>query len=290
MPRRTDGSTDCQVIGLVLSGERLGVRAMTQGALVEGASLVLTPVNSVRYWEFDFVDRILQQAGGIALDVSSPRLMSFYLAHRARFDRIDMANPDAKDLQVTGDLARVSGLSRVTCLEADALEASRGQPRYSAVWSISVVGTHPWRPGDSDAVRAMFNSLLPGGVLVITVPVDREAWDEYRTTDTYSLGRRGATEGTSSSGSMTRERSRIASSSRSESILNGWNGLANALGERSVRTSIAGSIADSRKPFPIPALSRETSGRFPHFRTCRGWGSAASHSRRHAWKVAQCQK
>lgn len=172
-------------------GRALGVRAMTQGELVEGASLVLTPVNSVRYWEFDFVDRVLQQAGGVALDVSSPRLLSFYLAHRARFDRIDMANPDAKDLRVTGDLARGSGLSRVNCLEADALEASRGQPRYSAVWSISVVEHIPGDRGDSDAVRAMFDSLLPGGVLVITVPVDREAWDEYRTTDTYSLGASG---------------------------------------------------------------------------------------------------
>ncbi len=42
-----------------LFGRAIGVRAILAGELVQGAALVLTPVNSVRYWEFDFADRHL---------------------------------------------------------------------------------------------------------------------------------------------------------------------------------------------------------------------------------------
>ncbi len=42
--------------------------------------------------------------------------------------------------------------------------------------------------GDTEAVAAMFKALEPGGRLIITVPVDRVARDEFREHDAYSLG------------------------------------------------------------------------------------------------------
>jgi len=169
-----------------LFGRALGVRAAIRGEGLQGGALVLTPVNSVRYWEFDFADRHLRPGGGRALDVSSPRLFSMYLAHRRRFDTVVVANPDESDLSSTRRLVEACGLSRIETLAGDvgAVTASK----FAAVWSISVVEHIPGERGDAEAVQAMFQALEPGGVLVITVPTDREAWDEVRSTDTYDLG------------------------------------------------------------------------------------------------------
>jgi hypothetical protein len=37
-------------------------------------------------------------------------------------------------------------------------------------------------------MRLMYAALAPGGTLIVTVPVDRHTWDEYRREDVYALG------------------------------------------------------------------------------------------------------
>lgn len=146
---------------------------------------MLTPVNSVRYWEFDFADRHLAGARGRGLDVSSPRLLSFYFAHRRRFAQIEISNPDRDDTRVTRQLADACGLRNISTRVENAVEAT-STSKFEAIWTISVLEHIPL-DGDTAAVRSMFQALLPGGTLIITVPVDRIAWDEFRRRDTYSL-------------------------------------------------------------------------------------------------------
>ena len=168
-------------------GRALGARLIRSGARRRGASLVLTPVNSVRYWEFDFVERHLPIGGRAALDVSSPRLLSLYLAERRRFERITIANPDSSDLAATLDIINTLRLPGIEVVEADAVQATSHVGSVDATWSISVVEHIAGDDGDSGAVGAMYAALAPGGTMVITVPVDRTAWDEYRDHDAYGL-------------------------------------------------------------------------------------------------------
>lgn len=168
-------------------GRGVGARLIAAGQLRAGGSLLLSPVSSVRYWEFDFADRQLARGGYSALDISSPRLLALYLTHRGRFKHVVMANPDPEDLTATTSIIGAIGLEGIVTLRASAVEAS-ASGLWDAVWSISVVEHIAGDSGDSMAVSAMFRSLRPGGVLVLTVPVDRRHWDEYRSDDVYGLG------------------------------------------------------------------------------------------------------
>ncbi|CAN5491169.1 hypothetical protein BH24CHL9_BH24CHL9_11990 [soil metagenome] len=57
---------------------------------------------------------------------------------------------------------------------------------YDSIWSISVLEHIPG-DGDRDAMPILWEALRPGGRLLITVPVDRQPWDEYRDSDFYDL-------------------------------------------------------------------------------------------------------
>lgn len=178
-----------------LFGRAVGARLVSAGEARRGASLLLTPVNSVRYWEFDFADRHLPRSGEVGLDLSSPRLLSLYLAHRARFERITVLNPDSDDIMETRRIADVCGLGRLATHAGDAAGLDGDVTRYTAAWSISVIEHIDGPSGDTLAVTAMFNALRPGGILVLTVPVDREFRIENRGADVYRLGRAAAEDG-----------------------------------------------------------------------------------------------
>lgn len=176
-------------------GRGVGLRLIAAGEIRRGGALLLTPVNSVRYWEFDFADRHLPRVGDVALDVSSPRILSMYFAHRARFARISVINPDRQDVHETERIARICGFGRIVTIEGDAASLDADPGRYAAAWSISVIEHIDGDRGDTDAVMAMFRALKPGGTLVLTFPVDREYRLEHRAADVYGLGRAATDDG-----------------------------------------------------------------------------------------------
>ncbi|MBI3745847.1 MAG: class I SAM-dependent methyltransferase [Chloroflexi bacterium] len=141
----------------------------------------------VRYWEFPFALRHLPSRLGDSLDISSPRLFSFYVASNGQASTVRMLNPDQRDAAETERLARRLRLPGIS-VEPLPVSAIRGAgPRYDSIWSISVIEHIP-DDGDVEAMRLMYEALAPGGTLVVTVPVDRRAWDEYRMEDVYGLG------------------------------------------------------------------------------------------------------
>lgn len=170
-----------------VAGRRLGIRALRAGRRAAGRDLVLTPVNIVRYWEFPFVGRHAPPGATRCLDVGSPRLFAIDFARRHPGARVRVINPDRTDVAQTRALARVAGLANVE-VEPIAVADLVGDPlRYDAIWSISVLEHIP-DAGDRDAVAVLYGALAPGGRLLLTVPADRRAWDEYRQSDTYRLG------------------------------------------------------------------------------------------------------
>ena len=141
-------------------GRSLGLRAMALGQ--RGAlELLLTPVSSVRYWEFPFVLKHLEDHPGRCLDISSPRLFSFFVASRRRPTSLRMLNPDRRDADLTRRLANRLRLRNVVVepLPVSAIEGL--DQRYDSIWSISVIEHIP-EDGDIEAMRLMYAALAPG--------------------------------------------------------------------------------------------------------------------------------
>jgi SAM-dependent methyltransferase len=167
-------------------GRVVGLRAVI-ARRAGGSDLLLTPVNIVRYWEFPFALRHLPRNARSFLDVGSPRLLSLYVASRQRSARLRVINPDVRDAEETAGLATMLGLTNVG-VDTVFVAALAGDPRrYDAIWSISVV-EHMAGDGDREAMALMYDALAPGGRLLVTVPVDRRAWAEFRDSDIYGLG------------------------------------------------------------------------------------------------------
>ena len=167
-------------------GRRLGIRLLRHDRSA-ALSLLLVPVNIVRYWEFPFVARHLEKPVGDCLDVASPRLFSYFVAARMRPASIRIINPDSRDARLTENHAARFGL---TSIEVDPLPVSAiaGRlARYDHIWSISVLEHIPGE-GDHEAIQTLWQALRGGGRLLITVPVDRTAWDEFRDHDVYQTG------------------------------------------------------------------------------------------------------
>lgn len=146
--------------------------------------LLVTPVNSTRYWEFPFVWSAIPNSARRCLDVASPRLLSLRLADTRRNALIAMLNPDVMDADETERIADAPSIPlRVVRRQVE--ELAEGGVRLC--WSINVVEHIAGESGDSDAMTRMFAALRPGGRLIVTVPTDRTYWLEYRDHDAYGL-------------------------------------------------------------------------------------------------------
>jgi SAM-dependent methyltransferase len=165
-------------------GRRLGWRMIGRSPRL-GARYLLTPVDILRHFEFEFAGGCLPSAPGACLDVSSPRLFSLYVAAKRPSTHITVLNPSREDLEETRAAVRQLALANIDTQlnEAAALRSHQGE--YDAVWSLSVVEHIAGAYEDRQVVRWMFDALKPGGLLILTVPVDRRYWIEYREVDHY---------------------------------------------------------------------------------------------------------
>jgi SAM-dependent methyltransferase len=165
-------------------GRSLGRKLLLKGRRA-GMEYLLTPIATVRYWEYPFTLSCLPPGGGKFLDVSSPRLFSLYVASTKPSADVLMMNPDAADAARTQSIARAIGLTnfRVTGDDASRLETMRGE--FDCAWSISVIEHIDGPYDDRAAVKYLYDALKPGGRLILTVPVDRKFENEYRDRDYY---------------------------------------------------------------------------------------------------------
>lgn len=167
-------------------GQMLGVRLLSRG-VAEGARYVLAPVNITRYWEFAFARDCLPPIPIKCLDVSSPRLFGVFVATSFHDTHVLVTNPDVQDAGTTRAMATALGLKNLHVVSCSVEALSGTHDAFDCIWSLSVIEHIEPEDGDIRATALMYDALAPGGRLILTVPVDRQFWVEYRDRDYYNL-------------------------------------------------------------------------------------------------------
>lgn len=167
----------------VLKGVRLLLRKRD---VVRAYHLIVTPLDSVRYFEFDFMWKTIKRIQvQTYLDVSSPRLLPLMVLGRKSNLEAELINPDKSDLPETISLANDFGVAD-RCHFHDCLieQAPLKTNSFDLITSMSVI---EHIPDDKGAIRKMWDLLKPGGVLVISIPCAAKASEEYTNLNDYGL-------------------------------------------------------------------------------------------------------
>lgn len=148
--------------------------------------LIVTPLDSVRYFEFDFMWNAAKKISIQSyLDVSSPRLLPLMIVDREKGLVADLINPDKKDLPATIALAKSFGIADRCRFHDGLIEEVPLQPEsFDLITSMSVI---EHIPDDKGAIQKMWDLLKPGGVLLISVPCAAKASEEYTNLNDYEL-------------------------------------------------------------------------------------------------------
>jgi hypothetical protein len=173
---------DIAILGLRLL---LGRRKRISYSMIY--SMMFHPMDSVRYFEFDFMWRTLLTSlpVGRYLDVSSPRMLPLMLLRQERKLRADLLNPDAKDLNFTEKLFFAAGVAERCSFHCCMIEEAPFEPgSFDTITSISVL---EHIPEDRAALERIWNLLKPGGRLLLSVPCSAEAFDEFIDLNEYGL-------------------------------------------------------------------------------------------------------
>jgi len=187
------GALFLSVPGLVfhLYSSFLGARRLMGSPLdrkIIGA-LILFPMDTVRYFEFDFLWKSLSRGKtlGDYLDVSSPRLFSVRVLNTYCFEKAVLINPVASDLLLTERLLKSCGLNKRCEFRNCLIENLDDAPAsFDTIVSISVIEHIPGE-GDREAVKRIWELLRPGGRLLLSVPCAKEAFEEYLDFNEYEL-------------------------------------------------------------------------------------------------------
>lgn len=166
-----------------LKGLRLLVR---ERDFVRAYGLIVAPLDSVRYFEFDFMWRTIKKIRvQTYLDVSSPRLLPLMVVDRISNLKAELINPDRSDLPATISLANAFTVADRcqfhSCLIED---APLKMNSFDLITSMSVI---EHIPDDTGAIQKMWDLLKPGGVLVISMPCAAKASEEYTNLNDYEL-------------------------------------------------------------------------------------------------------
>jgi SAM-dependent methyltransferase len=149
-------------------------------------SLLVAPLDSVRYFEFDFMwHRVKKIRPQSYLDVSSPRMLPLMVVDQDKSLVADLINPDMNDLPETVLLAQSFGVEdrcrfHSTLIEDAPLQAES----FDLITSMSVI---EHIPDDKNAIQKIWSLLKPGGVLLISVPCAAKASEEFTNLNDYEL-------------------------------------------------------------------------------------------------------
>lgn len=167
-------------------GRQLGWRLIRRLSR-DGFAYLINPVSSFRYFEFPFALSAMPSSPGRCLDVSSPRLFSFYVSEKCHPTSIWMINPDKDDMQRTARIVKKLKVSNIqtSSIGIEALEAT--VETFDTIWSISVIEHIYGKYDDQYAIKSMYDALSAGGHLILTIPVDRQYWEDYRKEAYYNI-------------------------------------------------------------------------------------------------------
>jgi methyltransferase family protein len=166
------------------------IRLVTRGngLIGQAGRLALYPMDSTRYFEFDWVWSQLQRLGHVRnyLDISSPRLLPLSYVRRSEVERVWLVNPDTSDLAATRQWADALSLSSRCSFSDEPIESSRLDHQFDAITSISVF-EHIANEGP--ALTRVRSLLAPGGTLLLTLPCTAVGYEQFRDYDEYHLAK-----------------------------------------------------------------------------------------------------
>jgi len=148
--------------------------------------LFFMPIDSTRYFEFDFAWRALSDVMcHDFLDVSSPRLFPILFARKYPRLSAHWINPDRTDLAETTSIVQALGLDS-RCKLHDCLigDAPFDPDSFDVITCISVM---EHIPDDGLAIRKMWEWLKPKGRLVISVPCAARAFEQHIDRNEYGI-------------------------------------------------------------------------------------------------------
>lgn len=169
-------------------GKKMGW-SLIRKAKFSGIRWVLVPVNITRYFEFAFVAKYASLSPQKCLDVSSPGLFSLYFASNNPDTAVRMMNPDKRDIDGTAAIAELLHIPNLHLQNGALDQIMHTANRYDCIWSISVLEHIAGEYDDRQSMQMLYSRLRKGGRLLVTVPVDREYWIEYRDKNHYGTQR-----------------------------------------------------------------------------------------------------
>jgi SAM-dependent methyltransferase len=169
--------TSVHPVGVWAAGLSVGFRTLRREPVLGLKRLVL-PVGYWRSVEFGFVWRQLSApAGARVIDLGSPKDLAAMLARRRGYEVVatDIL-PEA--IALSDRYARAQGIDgrgpgRVRSEVQDGRALTYADRSFDAAFSVSVLEHIP-DDGDSLAIRELIRVVRPGGLIVVTVPYDRQ--------------------------------------------------------------------------------------------------------------------
>lgn len=169
----------------------LGLKLLIRGkfGIVLSQKLLSSPMDSVRYFEFDFFRRrvLNQSVVKTYLDISSPRLFPALVLRDFPQTQAILVNPDIKDLNITKEFFSAFRVDSRCRFLNDPIEHLRLMDQsFDLITSMSVIEHIPGN-GDISALKKMWSLLQPNGRLLISVPCAHTAFEEYTDYNEYGL-------------------------------------------------------------------------------------------------------
>lgn len=151
--------------------------------------LLTSPMDTFRYFEFDFFWKSISQRNAIDdyLDVSSPRMFCWRVIASGKTHRAVILNPDAKDLSASINLFEAIGIDKKCEFCGDLIGEFEGSPNsFDLVTCISVLEHIP-DEASINALQAIWKLVKPGGQLLLSVPCAATAFEEFISFNEYGL-------------------------------------------------------------------------------------------------------
>lgn len=183
-------NTDISFVGRILRPFKLcafGITAALSlamaGRRIEALKVAISPLG---YWRFVPIAYLLHYAGQIKacriLDVSSPKLVSLYLARQNGCEVHAIDLDDQKLVSRWGVAAKALKLKNYNVSFQDARHLQFPDSYFDLAYSISVIEHIP-ENGDTQALQEVHRVLKSGGLALIEIPYRRKGEEVYRLYD-----------------------------------------------------------------------------------------------------------
>lgn len=150
------------------------------------AKVLVCPVDLWRYVEFPFILSHLGKQNNASqdiLDISSPKLLSLYIAQKFNCN-ITATDIVPRTIDEVNWYKRANSKKNLWGKIEDAKRLSFADETFSIVYSVSVL-EHIGNDSDIKAIKEMARVLKPGGKLLITVPLVTTYTEEWKERDVF---------------------------------------------------------------------------------------------------------